>query len=172
MKPNTIFVAALVASAIAITAYAQEKPATPPPGMPMHEQKGATMMGDTKGDMMGSMMAADKTMMAKRQKMMSEMDATGARLEGLVAQMNSAEGARKMDVMASAITELVAQQTRMRHDMMSMSPEMMKHMMAHMKSGTMDGMQKSMSMCPMMQDADAAKGGEQDHADHHPESQR
>ena len=52
-------------------------------------------------------------MMAQRQKMMAEMQATQTKLDELVALMNSATGSAKVDRMAALLTELVAQQKRM-----------------------------------------------------------
>jgi hypothetical protein len=52
-------------------------------------------------------------MMAQRQRMMAEMQATQTKLDELVAQMNSATGSAKVDRMAAVLTELVAQQKRM-----------------------------------------------------------
>src|SRR5262245_2971287 len=52
-------------------------------------------------------------MMAQRQKMMADMQATQTKLDELVAQMNGATGSAKVDRMAALLTELVAQQKRM-----------------------------------------------------------
>ena len=171
MKRSSILIAVLVAGVVAIGAYAQDKPASPA-GTTMHEHEASGAMAGMKGSAMGSMMAEDKAMMTERQKMMAEMDAADARLADLVARMKTAEGPPKIDAMASVIGELVAQRKQMRGGMMSMGPEMMKHMMAHMKSGTVAGMEKSMAMCPMMQGSDSPKAGESDHAGHHPGGQK
>jgi hypothetical protein len=45
-----------------------------------------------------------------------------------------------------------------------MQPEMMKHMMAHMRMGIMKGMEDSMAKCPMMKTMAPAKDG---HSEHH-----
>jgi len=167
MRKHGIILAALGVVVLVVAAYAQSTPATTKPGAENHEQMGGMMNGA-----MGGMMAGDKEMMAERHEMMADMDAEAAKLDALIAQMNSTDGVKKVDAMANVITELVAQQKGMRHQMMSMQPEMMQHMMQHMKSGTMEGMQKSMSMCPMMKSADAlgASGAtnDSDHEKHHP----
>jgi len=65
-------------------------------------------------------------MMAQRQKMMAEMQATQTTLDELVAQMNSATGSAKIDRMAALLTELVAQHKRMSSMMQGgMMPTMM-----------------------------------------------
>lgn len=162
MRQFGVFIVVVAAVALAAGAYAQDKPANPKAGEEMQGQ-------------MGGMMSEDRDMMAMRQEMMADMNAAAAKLDGLVAMMNAVDGVKKVDAMASVITELVAQQKTMRHRMMSMQPGMLQHMMAHMNAGTMDGMQKSMSMCPMMKEAgDSGAGevkeGQSDHEKHHPES--
>ena len=65
-------------------------------------------------------------MMAQRQKMMAEMQATQKKLDDLVAQMNGATGAAKVDRIAAVLTELVAQHKRMSSMMQGgMMPMMM-----------------------------------------------
>jgi len=172
MKRNGLVIGALVAAMIAVAAYAQDKPASPSRTPTMQGHMAAGAMGGMGGGTMGSMMAEDKAMMAERQRMTDVMDANDATLNRLVAQMNAATGTQKTDAMAAVIAELVAQEKQARHQMMSMEPEMMRHMMAHMKSGTMAGMEQSMKMCPMMQSGDTAKGEDEDHAKHHPGSQK
>ncbi len=177
MKRNGLVIGALVAAMIAVAAYAQDKPAAPSPTPTMQGHMAAGAMGGMAGGTMGSMMAEDKAMMAERQRMTDVMDANDATLNRLVAQMNAADGTEKIDAIAAVIAELVAQEKRARHQMMSMGPEMMQHMMAHMKSGTMSGMEKSMAMCPMMQGAGASKADEpkadgSDHAKHHTGTQK
>jgi hypothetical protein len=48
-------------------------------------------------------------MMAERAKMAAEMAAQARKLDELVAQMNAAKGADKIDKVAAALTELVSQ---------------------------------------------------------------
>jgi Skp family chaperone for outer membrane proteins len=57
-------------------------------------------------------------MMAERQKMQAEMEAQGKKLDALVAQMNTAKGADKVDKVAALLTELVAQHNAMHRRMM------------------------------------------------------
>jgi hypothetical protein len=93
-------------------------------------------------------------MMADRQKMMADMQASQKKLDDLVTAMNAARGADKVDRLAAVVTELTAQHRQMGMRMMSTG-----------------GMQM-----PMMQPAAAAapkapadKGPtEEDHAAHHP----
>lgn len=172
MKWNGIVIAALAAGAIALGADAQDKPASPAPGTPPHEHVGSSKVAGVPGGSMGGMLAEDKTMMSHRQKLMADMDAADARLAGLVARMNAVEGDRKVDAMESVIGELVAQRKQMREGMMAMGPEMMGHMMAHMKSETVGGMKKSMAMCPMMKHSGMAEPGDKDHAGHHPDTKK
>lgn len=168
MQTNRVLIAALMTSVIAVGAYAQDRPAKTAPSVPMHGQKSSDMMGGMKDGKMEDMMAEDRTMMAKRQKMMSEIDAADAKLDDLMAAMSAARGDDRIDAMAKVITELVAHQRLMRHEMMSMGPEMMSHMKAHMKAGTVPGMENSMARCPMMQSSNASKEAESDHEQHHP----
>ena len=171
MKRNLMIVAALVVVVFAAGAYAQSKPKAPAPGMSMQGQTGSGAMGGMMGGMgnatMGTMMAEDKAMMARRQRMMSAESANDAALDRLVGQMNTATGARKTEAMAAAITQLVARDKEAGHRMMSMEPEMMRHMMGHM----MSGMTAGMTSCPMIQEtnsAASAEAGTPDHAAHHP----
>jgi type II secretory pathway component PulM len=83
--------------------------------------------------------------MAQHQKMMEEMKAMDARLDGLVQKMNAAQGQAKTDATAATVTELVQQRKTMHERMMSMHQGMMGHMMGHMAEG-----KESMAACPMM----------------------
>jgi hypothetical protein len=90
-------------------------------------------------------MAACQEMMAQHQKMMDEMKAMDARLDGLVQTMNTAQGQAKVDATAAVVTELVQQRKTMHERMMTMHHGMMGHMMGHMAEG-----KESMAACPMM----------------------
>jgi septal ring factor EnvC (AmiA/AmiB activator) len=90
-------------------------------------------------------MASCEAMMAQHQKMMEEMKAMDARLEGLVQKMNAAQGQAKTDATAATVTELVQQRRTMHERMMTMHQGMMGHMMGHMAEG-----KESMAACPMM----------------------
>jgi len=91
------------------------------------------------------MAAKCQAMMADQEKMMAETKAADLRLDGLVAQMNTATGQPKIDATAAVVSEMVAQRKAMRDGMMKMQPGMMAHMMEHMAAG-----KDSMAMCPMM----------------------
>jgi hypothetical protein len=114
-----------------------------PPSMPM-------MGGEEKGMMGGKMMEECKAMMAKHQGMKAEMASLDTKLDSLLAAMNAAKG-KKVDATAAVLNEMVAQRKAMRDHMMAMGPQMMQHMMHHAHTGMMEGMMKSMSGCPMMQ---------------------
>ena len=73
-------------------------------------------------------------MMAERQKMMAEMIASQKRLDELVAKMNAATGAAKIDQVAAVVTELVAQRKMMESRMMSEGGMLMR-MMEMMQPG-------------------------------------
>ncbi|HLK10768.1 MAG TPA: hypothetical protein VKW76_05270 [Candidatus Binatia bacterium] len=53
------------------------------------------------------------------QRMMSELEASDARFEAHVKQMNDAQGTEKIDAMAAALNELAAQHRTMREHMAS-----------------------------------------------------
>lgn len=72
--------------------------------------------------------AAGRGMMAQQQ-MMAEMQAEQKKLGELVASMNTATGADKVNRMAAVITEMVAEHGRMSEHMMSMQSGMMQQMM-------------------------------------------
>ena len=146
MKHDRTILVLLVSLVGAATLCAQQ-PVPPPPAaqkMEMSEKPG----------MPGKM---DESMMAHQ--------AMDARLDELVKKMNAANGSRKVDAVAAAVNELVAQGKQMREHMMAMHPEMMKHMMEHMRMGMMKGMDDSMAECPMMKSMAPAKDP---HSEHHP----
>jgi hypothetical protein len=64
--------------------------------------------------------------MPERQKMMAEMQASQKKLNDLVAAMNAAKGGDKIDRVAAAVTELVAQHQQMHMQMMPMMGGMMQ----------------------------------------------
>jgi hypothetical protein len=86
-------------------------------------------------------------MMAQRQRMMAEMQATQTKLDELVAQMNSATGGAKVDRMAAVLTELVAQQKRM--------------------GSMMQGGMMPMMMMPNAAAPPASGAKPEDHGEHH-----
>jgi hypothetical protein len=95
--------------------------------------------------------AQEHEMSAMRDRMMAEMKAMDATLDGLVAKMNGAEGDAKVAAMADVIAALVEQRSAMRDRQMQMHTRMMGHMMQHMAGGMAPGAGKRMmSQCPMM----------------------
>ena len=82
------------------------------------------------------MRATCQTMTADHEKMMTEMNATGQRLNDLVARMNAASGMEKADATAAAVAEIVAQCLATRNRMVKMERGMMAHLTAHMQAGT------------------------------------
>ena len=150
----TILMATLGAFLLAGLLAAQ----TPSPeGMPK-------MGGEGQGMMAGGMMEECKAMMAKHDEMMAKMKEMDQKLERLVADMNAARGAKKVDAVAAVVGELVAQRQAMHPMMQGMHAEMMDHMMRHMQEGMMQGMKHSMSGCPMMKrSASEAEGHEKHH---------
>lgn len=115
--------------------------------------------------------ACCQDMMQMHQKMQEQMKAKDAELARLVEEMKSATGDAKVDAIAAALEELIAQH-RSRHQMMmghGSMPAMMMKMHQHMQSmgGEMD-----MSKCPMMQemkmdDESEESTDEDDHDEHH-----
>ena len=91
------------------------------------------------------MAAKEQAMMAEQAKMMADMQAADARLNGLVATMNNASGTDKVTATATVVTEMATQRRTMRDGMMKMEQDMMRHMMEHMQAG-----KDSMANCPMM----------------------
>ena len=73
--------------------------------------------------------AAGRGMMVQQQQMMAEMQAEQKKLVELVAAMNTAGDADKVNRMAAVITEMVAEHGRMGEHMMSMQSGMMQQMM-------------------------------------------
>ncbi|MEO8484528.1 MAG: hypothetical protein ABI634_20160 [Acidobacteriota bacterium] len=81
------------------------------------------------------MMMSDAQMMAMHQKMMVDMKAMDVKLDALVATMNAAKGAAKVDAIAEALTAMVQQHKTMRDGMMQMDGQMMMHGRATMPGG-------------------------------------
>jgi hypothetical protein len=96
-------------------------------------------------EMVTDMGAKCRTMTADYERMMTEMNAAGQRLDDLVAQMNAASRLDKADKTAAAVTEVVAQCLAMRNRMMKMEHGMMAHLMEHMQAD-----KGSVAPCPMM----------------------
>src|SRR6185369_452263 len=105
MKHDKTILVLLVTLVGAATLCAQQ-PAPPPPAAQKMEMSG-------KPGMMGKM---DESMMAHHKEMMAKMEAMDARLDELVKKMNAASGSRKVDAVAAAVNEIVAQGKQMRTD--------------------------------------------------------
>lgn len=127
--------AAVVMSALPV--LAGQMPQAPPPM--------ATPQAKAQTGMTADMSAKCQAMMADREKMMTEMKAADQRLDQLVAKMNAASGADKVDATAAVVTEMVSQRRTMRDGMMKMEDGMMAHMAEHMQAG-----KDSMAQCPML----------------------
>lgn len=122
--------------------HAAEAPQqTPPPQHQQHHPEQAQ-----KPQTPGKMTMDCQAMMASRQKMMEDMKAMDARLDGLVQTMNSATGQAKADATAAVVSELVTQRKTMRDGMAKGQAAMMQHMMEHMQMGG----EKGAMTCPMM----------------------
>lgn len=74
-----------------------------------------------------------KDMMATHEKMMADVKAMDAKLDEMVAAMNSASGDKKVDAMGALVTEMVSQRKQMQEMMMTMMHSM--HSMHAMQSG-------------------------------------
>jgi len=137
----TVFGATLIAVGLALsqTSAAVRSQAPDPPNAVRASGTAAGM-----GQMMGNGQAG--AMMAERQKMMANMKATDKQLDDLVAKMDAARGADKVDAIAAVVKAMVADRMRMREQMM-------------MQGGMMEQM---MSMPAGQNPSDA------DHAAHHP----
>ncbi len=108
---------------------------------------------------MGKTAVTEESMMAMRTKMHEKMEMMDQGLDALVAEMNAASGAQKVEAVAAVVSELVAQRKSMRG------------MMMHMSAGKMHDMKSSMGSCPMMQQsASDGEDNSQEHSDHHPKN--
>ncbi len=76
----------------------------------------------------GGMMTSDGTMLDQHRKMMADMTAQDAELTELVARMNKAPQAQKIDLLADIVTRLVAQQTARHTRMQNMRAAMRGYM--------------------------------------------
>jgi hypothetical protein len=95
---------------------------------------------------MGADMGAKcQTMTADHEKMMTEINGRGQRLDVLVAKMNAASGMERADATAAAVAEVVAQCLAMRNLMVKIEHGMMAHLMEHMQAGA-----AATALCPMV----------------------
>lgn len=139
----TALALALTVSAGAQTPSATKSPqAAPMPGHDKHTAAAAGNEADTKTEC--------EAMMAKKKQMHDTLEANGAALDKLVAEMNAAKSSKERDAMeepmAAVLNELVAQRKSSHSMMMEMQPEMMAHMMRHMEMPAAKGAME----CPMM----------------------
>ena len=154
--PCRVLVPGILAAAAAlalVTVVGAQMPPGPPPTakspqaapMPGHHMDRAV-----KGEHDAEMKTECQAMMAKKQAMQDKLQANDAALDKLVAQMNAAQGSKKVDAMektmVAVINELVAQRKASHSMTMEMQSAMMAHMMRHMD---MQGTKGAME-CPMM----------------------
>jgi len=104
--------------AVVASVHAQSAPATPAVAQAPH-----TMAGQAPG-----MAMSDAQMMAMHEKMLAEMKASDVKLDAVIAKMNTATGAAKVDAVAEALTAMVAQHKSMRDGMLQMQNQMMIQM--------------------------------------------
>ena len=115
-----------LAAALAISGLVPVSPqvnAQAAPGTAAVAQAPHQMTGQAAG-----MAMPDAQMMAMHDKMMAEMKASDVKLDALIAKMNAAKGAAKVDAVAEAFTAMVAQHKAMRDGMMQMQGQMMMQM--------------------------------------------
>lgn len=127
---------------------------------PVQAQKAESAARVMKMD--GKMMERCQEMKEQKRIMMEDMKAQDADLIEQVAKMNAAPKDKKMDVIATVVTQMVEQRTAMDARMAKMDEEMMSHMMQHMQMGS-----ESTSQCPMMKDMSEKSVGT--HEGHHDE---
>jgi hypothetical protein len=121
MTRLTFFAATLAIGgliAVVFPANAQSAPSTTAAAQAPH-----AMAGQATG-----MAMSDAQMMAMHEKMMTEMKASDANLDAVIAKMNTAKGAAKVDAAAEALTAMVAQYKAMRAGMMQMQGQMIMQM--------------------------------------------
>jgi multimeric flavodoxin WrbA len=159
MKTRIVPLALALALAGTGLLAAQEAP-TPPE----HRCKHGMAPHDC-GAMTDDMMAGCKAMMEKRQAVRDQTQAMEAKLDALVATMQTARGNQKIDALAAVVTELVAQRKVMHSTMESMQPSMMEHHMRHLQMGMMR-MMGAAGGCPMMKAHDDHEGTEKEPAVH------
>jgi hypothetical protein len=92
-----------------------------------------------------------QAMMANMEDRKAKMRQADKELQQKVDAMNRAQGPAKVEAMASLLTQMVNQRSKMREQMQSMSDDKMKHMMGHMGDG------EAMKNCSMM-----SKSGDKD----------
>jgi len=105
--PRLVYSAILALTVTVVASAIQARAQTPAPAAPPAPVPGQAGRGRMGG------------MMAERAKIEADMAAQARKLDELVAQMNAAKGADKVDRVAAALTELVAQHNAMHRRMMA-----------------------------------------------------
>ncbi len=164
MTRNIFLIVAVAIVAAAMGAYAQSRTVRPEDRIPTADAEGRApmgvmagggMMGAMTGGMAGTMMPADRAMMSRRERRAGALKADDAKLDRLLERMDRAQGPAKTDAMAAVISELVSEREEWGRREMAIEPEMMQHLVAHMQSGTMTGMLRSLRTCPLVQAGEA-----------------
>lgn len=165
MKTVSISTLVLTGAMLATGLFAQ--PQTHAHDHPVRPSTPGGKQAPAKSGMMDDkMMAHCMEMMQKHDQMQAEIKAQDARVDDLVAKMNTSTGGERVEAMAAVITELSVQRKVRQGKMAAMQADMMQHMMEHMQMG-----KQSMSMCPMMKGMQMPSGATptpEDHAKHHP----
>lgn len=149
MTKKNLALAAVAATAflavLAMTAQAQQAE---------QPKMGGCNMMMMKGGGEGGGMDACKAMMAKHEKLMTDLKAMDQKLDDMVAAMNKESGSKKADAMAAVLTEMVKQRKAMRDAMAEMQMADETHQRQHMCMAMM----ASMGGCSMMGSGGAMKG--------------
>lgn len=113
-----------------------------------------TVMGATGAD---TQPATKPVRVDNCQEMMKHMQALQTRIKEMdealdkkVADMNTAEGDKKIQAMADVINEMVSQRKAMREMMADMQQKHMAHTAGHIAKGMTPEARHSMGMCPVM----------------------
>lgn len=131
------------------------------------EQHQHGMMGDQSAG--GEMMERCKSMMARHEEMKARLTEMDSSVDELLAQADDARGKEKVEALARALHEVVAEMRETRQMMAHGQAEMMEHMMDHMQNGMMQGASSAMESCPMMRAMRQEEGasGDEAHTGHH-----
>ncbi len=111
MAMSSLEAGILVGCAAVVSSAAPDRPEPMSQALPRATAATAIPSSDRAADMG----ATCDAMTADHEKMMSEMNAAGQRLDNLVARMNAASGVEKANETAAAVTEMVAQWSGMRN---------------------------------------------------------
>ncbi|HEX3133882.1 MAG TPA: hypothetical protein VHX44_09915 [Planctomycetota bacterium] len=101
-------------------------------------------------------------MKAEKAKLIADRNAQDSQLNAEIAAINNAPDDKKVSLIATVITHMVAQRIAMDARKDKMEEDMMKHMMAHMDQG-----KEPATKCSMMKGIDKKNGeGHEDHENH------